>query len=52
MFLTYLPYQWLLSYAAVRAVWREIRGVNNWEKTQHVGAHRQAVSATASATAE
>jgi glycosyltransferase XagB len=52
MFLTYLPYQWLLSYSAVRAVWREIRGVNNWEKTQHVGAHRQAVSAAASATAE
>jgi cellulose synthase/poly-beta-1,6-N-acetylglucosamine synthase-like glycosyltransferase len=42
MAVSYMPYQWVLSYAAVRAVWRELRGVNNWEKTQHVGAHRQA----------
>lgn len=40
--LTYLPYQWVLSYAAMRAFARELRGVNNWEKTAHVGAHRQA----------
>jgi cellulose synthase/poly-beta-1,6-N-acetylglucosamine synthase-like glycosyltransferase len=40
MALTYLPYQWVLSYAAVRATVREIKGVNNWEKTKHVGAHR------------
>jgi len=25
---------------ALRAVWRQIRGVNNWEKTRHIGAHR------------
>jgi cellulose synthase/poly-beta-1,6-N-acetylglucosamine synthase-like glycosyltransferase len=41
MALTYLPYQWLLSYASVRATIRELRGINNWEKTAHVGAHRQ-----------
>jgi cellulose synthase/poly-beta-1,6-N-acetylglucosamine synthase-like glycosyltransferase len=41
MTLTYLPYQWVLSYAAVRATIRELRGINNWEKTAHVGAHRQ-----------
>jgi glycosyltransferase XagB len=41
MALTYLPYQWLLSYAALRATVRELKGVNNWEKTKHVGAHRQ-----------
>jgi glycosyltransferase XagB len=39
----YLPYQWVLSYASVRATLRELRGINNWEKTAHVGAHRQAV---------
>jgi glycosyltransferase XagB len=40
MVITYMPYQWVLSYAAVRAAWRQFRGVNNWEKTRHVGAHR------------
>jgi cellulose synthase/poly-beta-1,6-N-acetylglucosamine synthase-like glycosyltransferase len=40
MALTYLPYQWVLSYASVRATIRELRGINNWEKTAHVGAHR------------
>jgi cellulose synthase/poly-beta-1,6-N-acetylglucosamine synthase-like glycosyltransferase len=40
MALGYLPYQWVLAYAAVRATARQFRGINNWEKTQHVGAHR------------
>ncbi len=40
MLVTYMPYQWLLGFAALRAVWRQIRGVNNWEKTRHIGAHR------------
>jgi cellulose synthase/poly-beta-1,6-N-acetylglucosamine synthase-like glycosyltransferase len=34
-----VPYQLLLSVAAARAAWREFRGVNDWEKTAHVGAH-------------
>lgn len=38
--LTFLPYQWILSYAALRAVFRQVRGIGNWEKTRHVGAHR------------
>jgi cellulose synthase/poly-beta-1,6-N-acetylglucosamine synthase-like glycosyltransferase len=38
---TYLPYQWALGYAALRAASRELRGQTNWEKTAHVGAHRQ-----------
>jgi glycosyltransferase XagB len=42
MAITYLPYQWVLSYASVRATVRELRGINNWEKTAHVGAHRVA----------
>ncbi|NWF29660.1 glycosyltransferase [Streptomyces sp. PKU-EA00015] len=32
-------YQVLLAGAAVRAVWREQRGRNEWELTRHVGAH-------------
>ena len=35
-----LPYQVLLAGAAVRAVWREIRGQGGWEKTTHTNAHR------------
>jgi cellulose synthase/poly-beta-1,6-N-acetylglucosamine synthase-like glycosyltransferase len=42
---TYLPYQWVLCYAALRATLRHLRGINNWEKTQHVGAHRQELPA-------
>lgn len=33
------PYQVFLAAAAVRAVWRELRGDGSWEKTEHVGAH-------------
>ena len=33
------PYGLLLSLAAVRAVWRELKGRVNWELTRHVGAH-------------
>lgn len=36
----YLPYQWVLAYAALRAMVRQLRGVTNWEKTKHIGAHR------------
>jgi cellulose synthase/poly-beta-1,6-N-acetylglucosamine synthase-like glycosyltransferase len=38
----YMPYQWLLGYSAMRAVWRQLRGVNSWEKTTHTGALRGA----------
>jgi cellulose synthase/poly-beta-1,6-N-acetylglucosamine synthase-like glycosyltransferase len=37
---SYLPFQWLLGYAALRAVWRQLLRNTSWEKTQHVGAHR------------
>src|SRR5260221_12073360 len=52
MALGYLPYQWVLAYASVRATTRQGRGINNWEKTQHIGAHRQAepLEATSSPT--
>ncbi|RFU86973.1 glycosyltransferase [Streptomyces triticagri] len=32
-------YQLLLAGAAIRAVWRELRGRGEWELTSHVGAH-------------
>ena len=36
-----IPYQVLLGLAAARAVWRHHRGTANWEKTEHIGSHRQ-----------
>ena len=41
--LGFLPYQALLGLAALRAVYRTVRGATNWEKTEHTGAHRDAV---------
>jgi glycosyltransferase XagB len=41
--LTWFPYQLLVSYAALRAVRRQLQGASNWEKTQHIGAHRVGV---------
>jgi cellulose synthase/poly-beta-1,6-N-acetylglucosamine synthase-like glycosyltransferase len=32
-------YQLILAGAALRAVWRELRGRNDWELTKHTGAH-------------
>jgi glycosyltransferase XagB len=45
LLLAYLPYQWLLCFAALRAVWRQLRRINTWEKTHHIGAHRAPSSA-------
>ena len=39
--ITFLPYQLLLGISSVRGVYRELLGQNNWEKTAHIGAHRQ-----------
>jgi hypothetical protein len=43
--MAWTPYQIVLAYAALRAVRRQMRGINTWEKTQHVGAHREALHA-------
>lgn len=40
MAVTWFPYQMVLSYAAARALYRQLKGATNWEKTAHVGAHR------------
>ncbi len=39
--ITYIPFHLLLGISAVRAVYREFRKQNDWEKTVHVGAHRR-----------
>ena len=39
------PYQVLLAFAAVRSVWRELRGMGGWEKTEHANVHRSRTSA-------
>jgi glycosyltransferase XagB len=41
MLVTYLPYQWMLSFAALRAIGRQLAGNNTWDKTTHTGAHRK-----------
>lgn len=51
LLLAYFPYQWMLGAAAVRAVWRHLRGMNNWEKTAHIGAHRQPAADSGAASA-
>jgi cellulose synthase/poly-beta-1,6-N-acetylglucosamine synthase-like glycosyltransferase len=43
--LAFFPYQFLLSLGAVRAVWRFLQGATNWEKTAHIGQHRNKAAA-------
>ena len=38
--LGFVPYQFLLSISALRAVFREFKGATDWEKTAHSGVHR------------
>ena len=45
MAFTWLPYQLVLSYAALRAFRRQLAGRGEWEKTQHIGAPRTSVGA-------
>ena len=43
--LAFFPYQWILGIGALRAVYRYVRGTSNWEKTTHLGQHRDLVEA-------
>jgi cellulose synthase/poly-beta-1,6-N-acetylglucosamine synthase-like glycosyltransferase len=43
--LAFFPYQWILGIGALRAVYRYTRGTSNWEKTMHLGQHREHVGA-------
>ncbi|CAN5298314.1 hypothetical protein BH10PAT2_BH10PAT2_2480 [soil metagenome] len=38
--LGFIPYQFILTFGAVRAFWRHLRNRNNWEKTTHQNLHR------------
>lgn len=40
MAIVWIPYQLVLAYAGLRAAWRQLNDQHDWEKTQHVGAHR------------
>ncbi|HYL43190.1 MAG TPA: glycosyltransferase family 2 protein, partial [Ktedonobacteraceae bacterium] len=42
--LAFFPYQWLLTFGALRAIFRYMQGRSNWEKTVHVGQHRTRVA--------
>jgi cellulose synthase/poly-beta-1,6-N-acetylglucosamine synthase-like glycosyltransferase len=41
--LAFFPYQFILGVGACRAVYRYIQGASNWEKTAHIGQHRDLV---------
>jgi cellulose synthase/poly-beta-1,6-N-acetylglucosamine synthase-like glycosyltransferase len=45
MALAFVPFNLALAVGAVRAVIREVKGQANWEKTAHIGAHRQTTPA-------
>lgn len=40
MALSFLPYQWLIGISSIRVLYRTLFHIKNWEKTEHVGAHR------------
>ncbi len=44
LLLAFIPYQLLLGTGSVRAVWRQLRGASNWEKTTHIGQHKLSAS--------
>lgn len=41
---TYYPYQVMLSFSSIRAVYRIFKNQNTWEKTTHQNTHRQTQS--------
>lgn len=41
---TYYPYQVMLSFSSIRAIYRLIKNQNTWEKTTHQNTHRQTQS--------
>src|SRR5712692_925854 len=49
--LAFFPYQALLGFGAMRAVFRYMKGSSNWEKTAHIGQHRGNVAPQGNAAA-
>ena len=44
LLVTFVPYQWILSLGALRALYRYLQGATNWEKTAHIGQHRKSAA--------
>src|SRR5215831_1361613 len=42
LLVAFFPYQWLVGIGALRAMWRQLWGASNWEKTAHIGQHKVA----------
>ncbi len=40
LIIAFVPYQLLMGIGSIRAVWRQMRGASNWEKTAHIGQHK------------
>jgi cellulose synthase/poly-beta-1,6-N-acetylglucosamine synthase-like glycosyltransferase len=40
LLIAFFPYQCLVGMGALRAMWRQLRGASNWEKTAHIGQHK------------
>ncbi len=45
-FIFYYPYQLILGFSAFRSITRLVRGNLTWEKTSHIGAHRNMTTAS------
>jgi cellulose synthase/poly-beta-1,6-N-acetylglucosamine synthase-like glycosyltransferase len=46
--IAWFPFQLVLAYAGLRALRRQMLGRRDWEKTQHIGAHRTQTEGTGS----
>ncbi len=40
----FFPYQFVISFSTLRAIKRYLAGINFWEKTEHINAHRKAIA--------
>ena len=40
LLIAFFPYQVLMGIGALRAMWRQLLGASNWEKTAHIGQHK------------
>lgn len=38
--ISYYPYQLILAYSSFRAIFRQVSGIKDWEKTRHLNNHR------------
>jgi glycosyltransferase XagB len=43
LLLAFIPYQAVLTYANIRASYRELLAIKSWEKTKHINSHREVI---------